>query len=389
MKKKIVAVLLALSLLGTAAACGNTKEDSSKEETKTEETAEEEFVLTNAAGNVVAVDEEKLEDYVTLGEYKNLEVSESPKTEITDEDVDTNIQSQLLYQYDQVEVTEDRGLQTNDTANIDFTGYMDGEEFDGGSGEGYDLVIGSGSFIDGFEDGLIGHKKGEEVTLDLTFPENYQQEDLQGKAVQFKVKINKISEAPELTDEWTAANTDYKTVDEFKAAQKEQLQKDADNQYEGQVKSDLFTLVVDSTEIKEYPEKILEETKEDVRNQLETLYAASQGMTLDEYLEAQGISDEDAEEMITQSAQSYLKQNLIVQAIFDAEGIKLTEQDYAEEKEKTAQLFGFADAEAMENMYSDQKVVKDNVLWNKACDVMMETATITEAEETEETTGQE
>ena len=132
MKKKIVAVLLALSLLGTAAACGNTKEDNSKEE---------EFVLTNAAGNVVAVDEEKLEDYVTLGEYKNLEVSESPKTEVTDEDVDTNIQSQLLYQYDQVEVTEDRGLQTNDTANIDFTGYMDGEEFDGGSGASEILLI--------------------------------------------------------------------------------------------------------------------------------------------------------------------------------------------------------------------------------------------------------
>ena len=156
----------------------------------------------------------------------------------------------LLNQYEQVEVTEDRAVQKEDTVNIDYTGYMDGEEFEGGSATGDDLLIGSGSFISGFEDGLIGHKKGEEVTLDLTFPEDYQNEEMQGKAVQFKVKINKISQAPELTDEWVAANTDYKTVEEYKAAQKELMQKSADADYESQVKSDLFSLVVDGTEFK-------------------------------------------------------------------------------------------------------------------------------------------
>ena len=180
MKKKMVILLLTLGILGMAAGCGDKKADTDKKE----ETAEE-FVLTNDDGKVVAVDVENLEDYITLGEYKNLTVEESPKTEISDEDVDSSIHYMLLNQYEQVEVTEDRAVQKEDTVNIDYTGYMDGEEFEGGSATGDDLLIGSGSFISGFEDGLIGHKKGEEVTLDLTFPEDYQNEEMHGKAVHF------------------------------------------------------------------------------------------------------------------------------------------------------------------------------------------------------------
>lgn len=390
MKKKIVTVLLAVSMCCLAAGCGDKKE-TKKEETKTEQAAQEEFVLTNAEGKVVAVDEKNMEKYVSLGEYKNLEVSVEPKEEITDEKVEESIRNQLLYQYDKVEVTEDRAVQEGDTANIDFTGYLDGKEFEGGAGENFDLAIGSGQFIAGFEEGLIGHKKGEEVTLDLTFPEDYMQEDLKGKQVQFKVKINKILQAAELTDEWTAANTDYKTVEEFKAAEKESLQKQEDSTYEGQVKSDLFTLVIDSTEIKDYPSEVLKNAKKKVRKQLNDMYIAQSGITLEEYMKKQNISEEDADKIITESAQTYLKQNLVVQAILDAEGIELTEEDYQKEKEKFAKLSGFPGAADMEKLYSDQTVIKDSVLWNRVCDVIMETAVIKEAEKGADTeaAGQE
>ena len=371
MKKKMVILLLTLGILGMAAGCGDKKADTDKKE----ETAEE-FVLTNDDGKVVAVDVENLEDYITLGEYKNLTVEESPKTEISDEDVDSSIHYMLLNQYEQVEVTEDRAVQKEDTVNIDYTGYMDGEEFEGGSATGDDLLIGSGSFISGFEDGLIGHKKGEEVTLDLNFPEDYQNEEMQGKAVQFKVKINKISQAPELTDEWVAANTDYKTVEEYKAAQKELMQKSADADYESQVKSDLFSLVVDDTEFKDYPEDLLKDTKEKVREQLDSMYQAQVGISLDDYIKQQGISEEDEDKALTEQAQNYLKQNLVVQGILKAEGIEMTEKDYEEEVEKFAQLSGFPDAKTMQSYYSDQSVIKESVLWNRACDVLMETATV-------------
>lgn len=375
MKKKIVTLLLALCILGMTAGCGEKKTDTDK----TEKTAEE-FVLTNEDGKVVAVDVDNLDDYITLGEYKNLEVEESPKTEVTDEDVDSSIHYALLNQYTQVEVTEDRAVQNEDTVNIDYTGYMDGKEFDGGSATGADLLIGSGSFISGFEDGLIGHKKGEEVTLDLTFPEDYQNEEMQGKAVQFKVKINKISQAPELTDEWVAENTDYKTVAEYKAAQKESLQKSADADYESQVKSDLFALVVNSTEFKDYPEDLLKDTKKKVREQLDSMYQSQLGISLDDYIKQQNISEEDEDKALTEQAQNYLKQNLVVQGILNAEGIQMTEKDYQEEEEKFAQLSGFKDAATMESYYSDKTVIKESVLWNRVCDILMSTATVKEKE---------
>ena len=381
MKKKMVILLLTLGILGTAMGCGEKKDKAEdKEATKTEQSSQEDFKLTNKDGKVVAVDIDNIEDYITLGEYKNLQVTEPPKESVTEEEVDNSIHYSLMTAYDQVEVTEDRAVQKDDTVNIDYTGYMDGEEFEGGSAEDSDLRIGSGSFIEGFEDGLIGHKKGEEVTLDLVFPTDYKAEEMQGKAVQFKVKINSISQAPELTDEWAGANTDYKTAEEFRTAQKEMMQKNIDLEYEGQVKSDLFGMVVESTEFKEYPDALLEQSKKDVRERLDQMYQAQFQMTLDDYIKQQGISDEEVDKVLTESAQTYLQQNLVVQAIFNVEGIEISEEDYKAEEAKFAELNGFPDAETMKMYYGDLNVLKDSVLWNKACDVIVATATVTEQE---------
>lgn len=375
MKKKLAIILLALGVLGMFTGCNKDKEN--KEE------SQQEVSLVNEKGLVVAADVENIEDYVKLGEYQNLEISEAPKQEVTEEVLENNIHYLLLKKYKPVEVTEDRAVQQDDTVNIDYTGYMDGEAFEGGADTGADLLIGSGQFISGFEDGLVGHKKGEEVTLDLTFPDPYKQnESLSGKAVQFKVKINKISAAPEVTDTWVAENTEFKTVDEFKQNQKELLQTSLDIDYEGQIKADLFALVVENSEILKYPEKLMEETKVTVKEQLDSMYQMQAGITFDDYVKSQGLSEEDVDKGLEDSAKQYLTQNLIVQALMDAEGMEFTEKEYEKEKEAYAVSSGFPDVATMEQ-YASPEQIKDNVLWNAVCKKIQKTATIKETETTE------
>lgn len=380
MKKKLAILLLAIGILGMAVGCDKDKEESKK----TEDSKQAEESLTNEEGHVVAVDVENIEDYVKLGEYKNLEVSEQPKPEVTEEVLENNIHYLLLNNYKPVEVTEDRAVQQDDTVNIDYTGYMDGKEFEGGADTGADLRIGSGGFIAGFEDGLVGHKKGEEVTLDLTFPDPYKMnESLSGKAVQFKVKINKISAPPTLSDEWVAANTDFKTVEEFRNAQKEAIQTSLDSDYDTKVKSDLFALVVKNSEIIKYPEDLMKKAKVKVREQLDMMYQSQAGITLDDYIKQQGITEEETEKALEESAQQYLTQNLIVQAILEKEGVEFTEEEYTKEKEEYAISAGFPDVATMES-YADAKTIKENVLWEAACEIIQSSATITEETSTEE-----
>ena len=387
MKKKIITLFLSVCVLGLAAGCSDKEKNQDRENTA-QETEEESIV--NEDGLVVAVDVDNLEDYVMLGEYQNLTVEEEPKAEVTEEDVDSYIERQLINNYDPVEVTEDRAVQENDTVNIDYAGYLDGEAFDGGTAQDQDLLIGSGSFIDGFEDGLIGHKKGETVSLDLTFPEDYSPNpDLAGQAVVFEVTINSISEPAALTDEWAAANTDYATAEEFRNAQKELLIQQADSDYESQVKSDLFQQVMDNSEVKDYPEEELEELKADIESQMDQMYQAYYGMSLDDALEAQGISKEEAEQSYDETAKSYMSQYLLTQAILDAEGITLTEADYEKALDEFAVLSGFSDGDEIEGNYSDKNVLKRNVLWNVACDEIMSTATVTETAETDDATQTE
>ncbi len=390
MRKKIVLLLLSVSMLGFGAGCSD-KEATDKENTENVVQEAEEESVVNSEGLVVAVDTENLENYMTLGEYRNLTVEESPVEETTDEDVDEYIERQMTDNYSPVEVTEDRPVQENDTVNIDYAGYQDGEAFDGGTAQDQDLRIGSGRYIEGFEEGLIGHKKGETVTLNLTFPEDYDPNpDLAGQPVVFEVTINSISQPPALTDDWAAENTDYDTAQEYWDAQKEALIQERTNEYESQVKSDLFQQVMESSQIKDYPEDALEELKTDIETQMDQMYTTMYGMSLEEALEAQGVSAEEAEQSIDESAKSYLSQYMVTQAILDAEGVSLTEEDYEKALDDFAKLSGFENGEAIKSMYSDAGVLKGNVLWNVACDKIMETAVITEpaAEETAEDTAQ-
>ena len=200
----------------------------------------------------------------------------------------------------------------------------------------------------------------------------------------FEVTINSISEPPTPTDEWAAANTEYDTAQEYRQSQKESLILQTDNEYEGQVKSDLFQQVADNSEIKDYPEDALNELKADIESQMEAMYSSNYGMSLDEALEAQAVSREEADQSIDSTAKSYLSQYMLTQAILDAEGITLTEEDYEKALDDFAKLSGFTDGDAIKSMYSDVTVLKGNVLWNVACDQIMSTASIAEKAETQE-----
>lgn len=388
MKKKVLIALLALTVAVSAMGCGSKKSDSedstkAKTESSSEEEKTAEEVETDSDGHVVAVDTDDITKYVTLGDYKNLGVK-VPKTEVTDDSISEYINEQLTYKPE--EITEDRAVQENDTVNIDYTGYMDGKEFSGGSATDTDLLIGSGQFIDGFESGLIGAKKGDEVTLNLKFPDPYQNNpDFSGKDVQFKVKINKISQPAELTDEWVSNNSDVKTVDEYKAEVKATLETSADMEYNNNKKSNLFEALVNKTEISEYPDDLMEAAKEKVEKQFENYYAKPSGMTLDEYWKSQSITEDQASQYIEAQAQTNLKQNMIVQAVLDAEGITFTKDEYREQLDKFAKEYGFKDAEALEQAYTDAELVKDNVLWSKVCDILEKYGTITDVAEDETT----
>lgn len=390
MKKKVLIALLALTVAVSAMGCGSKKSDSedstkAKTESSSEEEKTAEEVETDSDGHVVAVDTDDITKYVTLGDYKNLGVK-VPKTEVTDDSISEYINEQLTYKPE--EITEDRAVQENDTVNIDYTGYMDGKEFSGGSATDTDLLIGSGQFIDGFESGLIGAKKGNEVTLNLKFPDPYQNNpDFSGKDVQFKVKINKISQPAELTDEWVSNNSDVKTVDEYKAEVKATLETSADMEYNNNKKSNLFEALVNKTEISEYPDDLMEAAKEKVEKQFENYYAKPSGMTLDEYWKSQSITEDQASQYIEAQAQTNLKQNMIVQAVLDAEGITFTKDEYREQLDKFAKEYGFKDAEALEQAYTDAELVKDNVLWSKVCDILEKYGTITDVAEDETTDG--
>lgn len=382
MKKKIAALLLAVSVMAMMTGCGGKKNETAKDDNKKTESSKndnaedtaKEADITDKDGNVVSVNIKNIEKYMELGEYKNLAVDKSTKS-VSDEEVMNYINSQLKYSL--VEVTEDREVKEGDTVNIDYEGKKDGVAFEGGTAQGAELEIGSHSFIEGFEEGLIGTKKGQTVDLDLTFPKDYRNKDMAGAEVVFTVTVNGIYQPSALTDEWVAANTEAKTIDEYKAQLKEQLQTSSDSNSDAQLKSDLFSKVVEATKIKEYPKEALEAEKESYKKQVEQLYANPNGMTLDEFRESQKMSKEDFDKIVNEAAQGMLQQKMIVQGIMNAEHIKMSKADFDKEAEKFAKENGFESLDAMLEIY-DEAIIRDNILWNKVCEVMLETAKVTE-----------
>lgn len=360
MKKKIVTAMLLMCMALTVTACGGS-DTKDTEETKTEatqntedkedtkDTASSDQKKSSSAVRLVSVSD--VTPYITIGEYKELELERSSNT-VTDDDVQAEIDYNLEENGTEV---SDGTVEEGDSVTINFTGTIDGKEFDGGSAEDYDLVIGEGGMIDGFEDGIIGMKKGETKELDLTFPDDYYEESVAGKAVVFKVTLQKFTRPAELTDEWVAANTEYKTVDEYRAAIKKELEDNEVKSADYDLYDNAWSEVLATSEVKEYPQEDVEQAVQAYK-ELNEKYVKDAGMEMSDFLEAQGMSEEDYENDCQQYAESKVEQNLIVQGIMDKEGLSLEDDDIQTLKDELVSEYGYETFDELVADYGEQEV---------------------------------
>ena len=360
MKKKAVVAMLIMCMAVSAAACGKSSdtEKTTTETTDTKDSEDSEKDSTDTDTKEAASSEGKrlvsvkdVSKYVTIGEYKGLELTRTSQP-VTDDDVQAEIKYNLE---DNGSEVKDGTVENGDTVTINFTGTIDGKEFDGGSAEDYELVVGDGEMIDGFEDGIVGMKSGETKELDLTFPDDYYEESVAGKAVVFKVTLQKFTRPAELTDEWVAENTEYKTVDEYRAAVKTQLEDTAVQTADYELYSDAWNEVQAASEIKDYPKEDVDAAKKSYQ-ELNEKYVKDAGMEMADFLESQGMSEEDYESECQQYAESKVEQNLIVQGIMDAEGLSIDDEETQKLKDDLIKEYGFASIDEMIETYGEQEV---------------------------------
>ena len=360
MKKKAVVAMLIMCMAVSAAACGKSSDtektttettDTKDSEDSKEDSTDTDTKETDSSGENRLVSVKDVSKYVTIGEYKGLELTRTSQP-VTDDDVQAEINYNLE---DNGSEVKDGTVENGDTVTINFTGTIDGKEFDGGSAEDYELVVGDGEMIDGFEDGIVGMKSGETKELDLTFPDDYYEESVAGKAVVFKVTLQKFTRPAELTDEWVAENTEYKTVDEYRAAVKTQLEDTAVQTADYELYSDAWNEVQAASEIKDYPKEDVDAAKKSYQ-ELNEKYVKDAGMEMADFLESQGMSEEDYESECQQYAESKVEQNLIVQGIMDAEGLSINDEETQKLKDDLIKEYGFASIDEMIETYGEQEV---------------------------------
>ena len=355
MYKKILALALAFALVFSMSACSSSKV----------ETSEKQY-------------DYDLSEYVTVGEYKGIEVERVDPEEVTDEDVQSEITSELESKISWDEV--DRPAENGDRVNIDYEGKVDGKPFDGGNAEGYDLPLGDGAFIEGFEEGLVGASKGDTKELNLTFPDPYvNNEELSGKAVVFTVKVNSVSEenVPELNDEYVKSlKEDYKTVEEYKKAVREDLEEQAEESAKQAMMSTAWQKVMDNSEVIKYPEEEVAKKQKEMKDYYEQ-YAESYGMSWDDFISMTGMTEEQFTEEAKTYAEESVKEEMIMYTIARNENIAVTEGAYEEEAQKYVESLGYESIEALEEAY-DKDTIITSILWNEVFEFLLDNAKIVE-----------
>lgn len=321
--------------------------------------------------------------YVELGEYKGIEVT-LDSTDVTDEEVTTQIEATLTKAATEEEVT-DRAVEDGDIVNIDYVGKVDGEEFEGGSAEGYDLTIGSGSFIDDFEDQLIGANIGDVVKVKVTFPESYSSnEALAGKDAVFTVTINGIKEkvVPKLTDKWVKKYTaddevQYTTVEEYKEAVKADLKAQKEEAAATNKTADVLTAIVENSTIKGYPEDEIDAYIADMKayyTSLASLYGTDFETLLSGVL---GMTEEQFNEEANTLAEATIARQMVCKLIAKAEGMTVSDEEYQAGLEQYAVDYSSESktytAEEFEEEYG-KDVVTENILLEKVLDFITENA---------------
>ena len=358
MKKRAVAAILAAVIVTAMTGCGKS---GSQTESATAATTEE------ASAEIAAEDEWMTDptaylsgitasDYVDLpADYASLTVEVEPAATVTDEEVESMIDNRRQAKRELKEVTKRNKVQTGDVVNIDYVGRINGEEFDGGSAEAYDLEIGSGSFIPGFEDGLIDQKVGDTVTLELTFPEDYGDSTKAGVDAEFEVTINSIQVyvLPELTDQFVTdlGITDefgnaVSTVDGLRTYVRNYLVESNESQYTQRLEETIRNTLLDkSTFKKDLPPAMLKRNNDAITKEL-TSYAQQYGLDLGTLMQlAYGSTEDSYMQDIEEMAVENVKKSIILKAIGDKEGISMTDEAFQTELEVAISNSGFTSVE--------------------------------------------
>ncbi len=299
-----------------------------------------------------------VEPEVELGKYKGLEVMKH-STDVSDKEVADELERRRQQQAELV-LKEDEPAAEGDTVVIDFEGKVDGKPFDGGKAENYSLELGSKTFIPGFEDQLVGHKAGDEVEVKVTFPDDYQAKDLQGKDAVFEVKIHEVKqkELPELDDDFAKdIDDDVDTLEELKAKVKDEIKEQKEAAAKNAVQEEAISKAVENAKIGDIPEAMIED---DVQRQMDQYFSGmqQQGINPDMYFKLTGTSEEDLRKQFREGSEERVKTNLVLEAIVEKENIEVSEDEINDEIKDLATQYGM-DEKAVRSALSDDMLKHD------------------------------
>lgn len=319
---------------------------------------------------------------VKLGEYKGLEI-EKQNADLTDEELQEAIDHSLGHLAEMV-IKEDGSVEEGDTVNIDFDGYVDGEQFEGGQAEGYDLEIGSGMFIPGFEEQLVGLNTGDEKDVKVTFPEEYHAEELAGKEATFKVKINEIKykNVPELDDEIAnELDSDADNVEQYRENLRKRLSEEKKVNAENAEKEEAINKAVNNAEV-DIPEAMINNELDRMMQEFAQRIQQS-GLNLETYFQISGQDESQLREQMKDDAEERVKTNLTLNAIANAEEVEATEEDIDKELEAMSTQFNIS-VEDIKKTLGSTDIVKDDVRVKKVIDLLLDDAKLVEASEATE-----
>lgn len=309
---------------------------------------------------------------VKLGDYKGMEVPKQDTT-VSDADVDAELEKKRQQQAELV-LKEDKPAEKGDTVVIDYEGSIDGKKFDGGSADNYSLELGSGSFIPGFEDQLIGHNTDDDVDVKVTFPEDYHAKDLAGKEAIFKVKVHEIKEKqlPELDDDFAKdVDEDVDTLAELKDKTKKELQENKDNQAKAAIEDAAINAAVENAEIQDIPQSMLDE---DTNRQMQQYLAGmqQQGISPQMYFQITGTKEDDLKKQFAADAEQRVKTNLVLEAIVEDADLAATEDEIKAEISDLAKQYGMKE-DQVKNALSEDMLTHD-IKIRKAVDLVADSA---------------
>ena len=316
---------------------------------------------------------------ITLGDYKGIEI-EKKTAEVTDEEVDAEI-SRVRENNSRMITVDDRATQEGDTVIIDFDGYVDGEQFEGGKAEDYSLVLGSHTFIDNFEEQLIGKNAGDSVEVHVTFPDMYQAEELRGKEAVFYVEINdiKVKELPEIDDEFAQDVSDFDTLEEYKEDLKKKLLENKEAALEREKEEEVIGAIIENSQM-EIPDPMVDaQTRQMTQEFAQRLQA--QGLSMEQYMQLTGLTPQKMIDELKPQALKRIQSRLVLEAVAAAENIEVSDEEYDKEIDKMAEAYNM-EKDKLTGLVSDNE--KEQIRMDIAVQKAVELVVASAAEKSQE-----